>query len=707
MAGVTNISLSGVTIRGGATSQRGGGLCVSNSLGVSLNNCTLSNNTARLNGGGAYIVGSTNVSFVACMIASNKQQDSGSDQVYRYGGGIYAESSFGLLSNTTVKANAAVPVANNYMSGGGLSLSNGGWTLVDCVVFYNRVSGNSIAQGGGLHINGGTHRIRNGLIMGNDGLTGDGICLENGVLAVTHSTVYGNVGEGVRRTAGTLSISNSILWRNMSADVVGAATLGYVDTESGLSNGVNGCSSVDPLFENGFYLSAGSPCVDAGSMTAAAAGLDMRTTRSDGTLDSGTVDLGYHYPAGITVIADLYVAPSGLNSNDGLSWGAAFRAITKALSVATVGTRVHIAAGTYDTGVETFPLTMSQAGLQLLGTNCDETVINAAGSNQRAISVADVTGGRIEGITIKGGNTTGSGGGLNIFQASDFSITACVITNNRAGLSGGGAWLQNSPGVRFAGCVVAGNNLGVLVDWDLGYGGGLYANNSKGVISNCLIRSNHSYPLGGHAKTRGGGIALVGGYWGVSECEVITNRTAATLSFANGGALAYGAGIYVEGGTHQIRNSLIVGNDCYQGYDGYVGDGVYVESGVASVLNCTLVNNGGEGVRRGAGTLTVNNSILWNNGDDVVGAVALTCSDIEDGDSVGVNGCISNNPLFEYAATNNFRLRMNSPCVNTGSNEVWMATGFDLDGRTRVSLNTVDMGAYEVHTPGGAVYVFR
>jgi hypothetical protein len=435
-------------------------------------------------------------------------------------------------------------------------------------------------------------------------------------------------------------------------------------------------------------------------MTAAAAGLDMRTTRSDGTLDSGTVDLGYHYPAGITVIADLYVAETGLNSNDGLSWGAAFRAITKALSVATVGTRVHIAAGTYDTGVETFPLTMNQAGLQLLGTNCDETVINAAGSNQRAISVADVTGGRIEGITIKGGNTTGSGGGLNIFQASDFSIAACVITNNRAGLSGGGAWLQNSPGVRFAGCVVAGNNLGVLVDWDLGYGGGLYANNSKGVISNCLIRSNHSYPLGGHAKTRGGGIALVGGYWGVSECEVITNRTAATLSFANGRALAYGAGIYVEGGTHQIRNSLIVGNDCYQGYDGYVGDGVYVESGVASVLNCTLVNNGGEGVRRGAGTLTVNNSILWNNGDDVVGAVALTCSDIEDGDSVGVNGCISNNPLFEYAATNNFRLRMNSPCVNTGSNEVWMATGFDLDGRTRVSLNTVDMGAYERESAG-------
>ncbi|OGP58914.1 MAG: hypothetical protein A2V67_20785, partial [Deltaproteobacteria bacterium RBG_13_61_14] len=51
-----------------------------------------------------------------------------------------------------------------------------------------------------------------------------------------------------------------------------------------------------------FYLSqtaagqgADSPCVDAGGDLASDLGLDAYTTRTDGVLDSGTVDMGYHY----------------------------------------------------------------------------------------------------------------------------------------------------------------------------------------------------------------------------------------------------------------------------------------------------------------------------------------------------------------------------------------------------------------------------
>jgi len=57
-----------------------------------------------------------------------------------------------------------------------------------------------------------------------------------------------------------------------------------------------------------FYLSqsqAGqpqnSPAVDAGSQFAEAAGLSQRTTRTDGVLDSGQVDLGFHYPDPVMV----------------------------------------------------------------------------------------------------------------------------------------------------------------------------------------------------------------------------------------------------------------------------------------------------------------------------------------------------------------------------------------------------------------------
>jgi hypothetical protein len=40
-----------------------------------------------------------------------------------------------------------------------------------------------------------------------------------------------------------------------------------------------------------------SPCVDAGSTTASAVGMDSYTTRTDHELDAGLVDMGYHYDA--------------------------------------------------------------------------------------------------------------------------------------------------------------------------------------------------------------------------------------------------------------------------------------------------------------------------------------------------------------------------------------------------------------------------
>jgi hypothetical protein len=55
--------------------------------------------------------------------------------------------------------------------------------------------------------------------------------------------------------------------------------------------------------EDDYYLShiaagqiADSPAIDAGTGTASALGLDARTTRTDRVGDTGTVDIGYHYP---------------------------------------------------------------------------------------------------------------------------------------------------------------------------------------------------------------------------------------------------------------------------------------------------------------------------------------------------------------------------------------------------------------------------
>jgi hypothetical protein len=186
----------------------------------------------------------------------------------------------------------------------------------------------------------------------------------------------------------------------------------------------------------------------------------------------------------------------------------------------------------------------------------------------------------------------------------------------------------------------------------------------------------------------------------------ISNRTASsTVSYA--GKDARGSGLYVSSGTQTLRNVLFARNDCYQGFGGTFGDGINVDSGAIVLQNCTLVDNSGEGIRQFGGTVTATNCILWANGDDVAGTVTLAYSDIEDGDSSGANGNLSVDPLFENAAAGNYRLKPTSLCVNAGTNQTWMQNALDLDGKRRVALLVVDMGAYEVQTSVGSVFRFR
>jgi len=81
-------------------------------------------------------------------------------------------------------------------------------------------------------------------------------------------------------------------------------SVNYCNVEGGYTG--TGNIDQDPLITGGtdgcFYLAqtatgqpVDSPCIDAGSDTAANLGMDSLWTRTDGVSDSGTVDMGYHY----------------------------------------------------------------------------------------------------------------------------------------------------------------------------------------------------------------------------------------------------------------------------------------------------------------------------------------------------------------------------------------------------------------------------
>jgi hypothetical protein len=651
--------------------------------------------TPASQGGGLFVTNCTSLILSACTVTNNEVVNANDTDPTHGGGGIYVIASSVLVTNCLVANNRATAVSR-VAQGAGIWLASGALTVQDTVIAHNRCSmqypGVPRGFGGGVYV-AGTAVLRNCLLYGNAaeaGISGSppvpgqgdaAYVASGGSLQVLHSTVAHHVYSGLYRGAGTLVVSNSVVWAN-GDDIAGAVTLGYSNIEDGDSVGVNGNISSTPLFAGTYYLATNSPCVNAGSMDAATAGLSGKTTRTDGTPDSGTVDMGYHPPAGMDMTyADIYVAPApaGHDGNSGTTAGNPFATIGKAISMAQDGTRIHLAAGNYTNNSEVFPLTLSnKIGLQLLGTNAALTVINAVGANKRVLTLSEMKGMRVEKVTLTGGN---------------YNVASAV---------GGGIYLSFCPDVTFDSCIISGNTNGVGGgSGGYVYGGGIYMVNSVVTLAGCTVANNVNKGGNGY----GGGIYMVSGTLDVRESIVSNNLT--TAVYASQGA---GGGLYMVGGALTMRNTLVHTN-VVTGVTPLGGAGLYIDNGVVNLQNCTVVANAGQGVKHVAGTVTARNTILWGNGDDVVGTVTLRYSDIEDGDNNGVNGCTNANPLFVDAAAGNYRLRyapVRSPCIDTGEYQSWMADAVDLDGNPRTKGVLVDMGAYQtIIRPSGTSVLIR
>ncbi len=254
----------------------------------------------------------------------------------------------------------------------------------------------------------------------------------------------------------------------------------------------------------------------------------------------------------------------------------------------------------------------------------------------------------LSGFTVTGGTGTvypdnpgvSFGGGI-LCAASSPTITLNVITSNLVPTRGG----TNGNG---------------------DYGGGLGCFDSRAVITRNILHGNTAYA--------GGAIFVQGG----------TPLIANNLLYDNT-AIAGGGACLVYGGV--FTNNTLVGNQ------GNAGGNVYLVTDIAYGA-CRLVNNilcdarGSQGLYRVGyhpeDRIAFND--LWSTaGGTDTGWIK----------AAGAFGNISADPLFVDAAGHDYRLRMDSPCINAGDPDSSDIASPDAYGNTRIVHGRIDIGAAE------------
>ncbi len=298
---VSRPTLIDCTFVGNSTQDNGGGFYTENQGGPTLTGCSFTQNVAAGDGGGAYVAGSTNPPVLTeCVFADNDAL---------FGGGLSVWGDTAVVTDCIFKRNTASE------NGGGVRHVNGGdLTFNGCTFSLNQAN-----EGGGYDgASVGQVLFENCLVVANSAdADGGGLrpcnltSFEMRGCTVADNVTSGSTG-GLRLACNYTNppdISDSVFWRNSGDQLTGPAStvVSYCDIEGGWGGAGTGNIDAAPLFAGGplgcYYLShtaAGqpfdSPCLDAGSDTAANLGLDTLTTRRDEAGDGGLVDMGYHYP---------------------------------------------------------------------------------------------------------------------------------------------------------------------------------------------------------------------------------------------------------------------------------------------------------------------------------------------------------------------------------------------------------------------------
>lgn len=627
---------------------------------------TITDNYADGDGGGIECYYGTNITVNNCLIAGNG--------AWGYGGGVDCWVG-GILKNCTVIDNTA-----NY--GGGLYYYYGG-DIQNTIIYYNSAPSGAnyyneeppfsyeysctvplVAGSGNITNNPNLIGMRNPhLLIGSP-------CIDAGTNAYAVGT---DIDGEVRIANGTVDIGCDE-W--VAGGLTGALQVAILLESTNIAaNYVTELTSdirgrtVSYVWDFGGVTFTNTPVVSYSWAATGSHSVVLTAYNND-------------FPGGVAATTSIqivsgvsYVSLTGSNVAPYSSWANAALIIQDAIDVLPFGGTATVTDGLYNVGGY-----IKYGATNRIGIYKSVTVRSVNGPESTFIEGVGPLGGSavrcaylvdgafLTGFTLTNGHsksvgsstTVRTGGG--VFFDRGGIVSNCVIAGNEAYYRGGGAFFYY--GGTVVDCVVSNNTV-------TSYGGGacLYYGGS---IKASTIANNHS-------KNYAGGVY---GYYGgtVERCTI-----------ANNTAISYGGGIMGYSGT-TFNNSLLHGNSA-----GNRGGGAYLSFG-GEINNCTIVDNI---AAYGGGVYcyyygSVRNSIIYynsaNNGanyyDYGIGyTYAHNCTIPA---VTGANN-ITNSPMVTSMA--NPHILSASPCINAGTNTY--ATGSDIDGETRISNGTVDIGCDE------------
>lgn len=412
----------------------------------------------------------------------------------------------------------------------------------------------------------------------------------------------------------------------------------------------------------------------------------------------------------------VYVTEGGAGNLSGSSWANALPGsqLQSRLSSIGAGSQVWVAAGTYK------PTTTTNRAISFSMRNGVAIYGGFIGTESSPDQRPPTSSSKPSSTTLSGDiGTTGliDDNTYHVISNTKLDSTAIldgfVITQGNQEGSGfpwyGGGMLNKGDGVgnycnpTIRNCVFAKNRAegGGAV-----YNTGEVSGYSTPSFVNCVFDQNTAF-------NENGGAVKSAGFDGYCAPIFINCQFNRNKSEYDGGAISFSS-CYVGNSKPSLVNCLFNQNTAYF-YAGaaYFGIGY---NGVSTpiILNCTFTKNY---ITQSASAIyfydsqnsikaKLINCIFWGNTGRVANEPAvfsfrnypdITYSNIQGNGVYTGMGNINADPLFADPATNDFRLKLSSPCINTGdpSSSMAMVGSLDLGGNKRLQAGRIDMGAYE------------